>query len=53
MDTITQQNAAMVEQANASSQALTTEVEQIALRLSAFRTSGSAKPGTSGYQAAA
>jgi len=54
MDTITQQNAAMVEQANASSQALTAEVEHIALRLSAFRTSGNATAGTApGYQTAA
>ncbi|HXV28933.1 MAG TPA: methyl-accepting chemotaxis protein [Sinorhizobium sp.] len=53
MDSITQQNAAMVEQANASSQTLTAEVEQIALRLSAFRTSGSARAGATGYAAAA
>ncbi|MCA1407780.1 hypothetical protein I6F26_27000 [Ensifer sp. IC3342] len=45
MDQITQQNAAMVEQANASSHALTAEAEQIALRLGAFRTSGSANAG--------
>ncbi|THK35738.1 hypothetical protein EHS39_23060 [Ensifer sp. MPMI2T] len=43
MDQITQQNAAMVEQANACSHALTAEAEQIALRLGAFRTSGRAK----------
>ncbi len=40
MDQITQQNAAMVEEANAASQALTSESEQIAERLRAFRTSG-------------
>ncbi|SIQ22154.1 methyl-accepting chemotaxis protein [Rhizobium sp. RU20A] len=42
MDQITQQNAAMVEQANAASQALTSESEQIATRLRAFRTTGAA-----------
>lgn len=49
MDQITQQNAAMVEQANAASQALTSESEQIATRLRAFRTSGSASTST-GYR---
>ncbi|WP_331373404.1 methyl-accepting chemotaxis protein [Sinorhizobium chiapasense] len=54
MDQITQQNAAMVEQANASSHALTAEAEQIALRLGAFTTSGSAKASAaSGYRVAA
>ncbi|QRM56023.1 globin-coupled sensor protein [Sinorhizobium sp. BG8] len=54
MDQITQQNAAMVEQANAASQALTQEAASIATQLSAFRTSGaaSAAPGT-GYRRAA
>ncbi|WP_050577531.1 globin-coupled sensor protein [Sinorhizobium arboris] len=54
MDTITQQNAAMVEQANASSQALNAEAEQIAQRLSAFVTAGRAQANAaSGYEAAA
>ncbi|MBP1883352.1 globin-coupled sensor protein [Sinorhizobium mexicanum] len=54
MDQITQQNAAMVEQANASSQALTAEAEQIARRLRAFKTSGSGTAGaTFGYHVAA
>ncbi|WP_173509716.1 hypothetical protein [Sinorhizobium psoraleae] len=54
MDRITQQNAAMVEQANASCQALTAEAEQIARRLRAFKTSGSGTAGaTFGYQVAA
>src|SRR5690606_29606295 len=40
MDQITQQNAAMVEEANAASQALTHEAASIAAQLSAFRSSG-------------
>jgi methyl-accepting chemotaxis protein len=43
MDQITQQNAAMVEEANAASQALTQEAASIAAQLSAFRTSGTAQ----------
>ncbi|MCD2181735.1 methyl-accepting chemotaxis protein [Rhizobium sp. GN54] len=42
MDQITQQNASMVEQANAASQALSKDAATIAERLSAFRTSGQA-----------
>lgn len=54
MDQITQQNATMVEQANAASQALTEEAASIATQLSAFRTSGSAAAGVnSGYSHAA
>jgi methyl-accepting chemotaxis protein len=54
MDQITQQNAAMVEQANAASQALTGEAEHIATRLRAFRTSGQVQVSAgSGYRAAA
>jgi len=54
MDQITQQNAAMVEQANAASQALTGEAEHIAMRLRAFRTSGQVQVSAgSGYRAAA
>ncbi|GAA4177155.1 globin-coupled sensor protein [Shinella granuli] len=54
MDQITQQNAAMVEEANAASQALTQEAASIAAQLSAFRTSGEARPAQgSGYVRAA
>jgi methyl-accepting chemotaxis protein len=54
MDQITQQNAAMVEQANAASQALTAESASIAAQLSAFRTGGTAQPArNSGYTRAA
>jgi methyl-accepting chemotaxis protein len=54
MDQITQQNAAMVEQANAASQALTQEAASIAAQLSAFRTGGTAQPAHgSGYSRAA
>ncbi|MDX3925057.1 MAG: methyl-accepting chemotaxis protein [Shinella sp.] len=54
MDQITQQNAAMVEQANAASQALTHEAASIATQLSAFRTSGQAEAAAgSGYTRAA
>ena len=54
MDQITQQNAAMVEQANAASQALTQEAASIAAQLSAFRTGGTAQPANgSGYSRAA
>ena len=54
MDQITQQNAAMVEEANAASQALTQEAASIAAQLSAFRTSGEARPAQgSGYSRAA
>ncbi|OJU97536.1 globin-coupled sensor protein [Shinella sp. PSBB067] len=54
MDQITQQNAAMVEQANAASQALTAEAASIAAQLSAFRTGGTAQPAeNSGYSRAA
>ncbi|MGH6806462.1 MAG: methyl-accepting chemotaxis protein [Ensifer adhaerens] len=51
MDQITQQNAAMVEEANAASQALTVESEQIALKLKAFQTSAQVHVGTAlGYR---
>ncbi|MCJ8148549.1 methyl-accepting chemotaxis protein [Shinella sp. H4-D48] len=54
MDQITQQNAAMVEQANAASQALTQEAASIAAQLSTFRTDGTARPAQgSGYTRAA
>ncbi|HEV7250700.1 MAG TPA: methyl-accepting chemotaxis protein [Shinella sp.] len=54
MDQITQQNAAMVEEANAASQALTQEAASIAAQLSAFRTSGEARPAQgAGYVRAA
>ena len=54
MDQITQQNAAMVEEANAASQALTEEAASIAAQLSAFRTGGTAQPAkTSAYMRAA
>ncbi|MCR6499984.1 methyl-accepting chemotaxis protein [Shinella sp. CPCC 101442] len=54
MDQITQQNAAMVEQANAASQALTQDAASIAAQLSAFRTGGTAQPARgSGYSRAA
>ncbi|MDX3975616.1 methyl-accepting chemotaxis protein [Shinella sp.] len=54
MDQITQQNAAMVEEANAASQALTQEAASIAAQLSAFRTGGTAQPAQgSGYTRAA
>ncbi|PTM92095.1 globin-coupled sensor protein [Mycoplana dimorpha] len=54
MDQITQQNASMVEQANAASQALTHEAASIAAQLSAFRTSGQAAAAPSaGYVRAA
>jgi methyl-accepting chemotaxis protein len=54
MDQITQQNAAMVEEANAASQALTQEAASIAAQLSAFRTGGTAQPAqNSGYTRAA
>ena len=54
MDQITQQNAAMVEEANAASQALTQEAASIAAQLSAFRTSGDARPAQGlGYSRAA
>ncbi len=54
MDQITQQNAAMVEEANAASQALTQEAASIAAQLSAFRTGGTAQPAQgSGYRRAA
>jgi methyl-accepting chemotaxis protein len=51
MDQITQQNAAMVEQASAASQALTQEAASIAAQLSAFRTTGEAQAmQASGYR---
>jgi methyl-accepting chemotaxis protein len=54
MDQITQQNAAMVEEANAASQALTQEAASIAAQLSAFRTSGTAQVAEgAGYMRAA
>ena len=54
MDQITQQNAAMVEEANAASQALTQDAASIAAQLSAFRTGGTAEPAQdSGYTRAA
>jgi len=50
MDHMTQQNAAMVEEANAASQALTQDAASIAAQLSAFRTGGTARPTqSSGY----
>jgi len=54
MDQITQQNAAMVEEANAASQALTQEAASIADQLRAFRTGGTAEAAQgSGYVKAA
>ncbi|MCP3056424.1 methyl-accepting chemotaxis protein, partial [Aurantimonas sp. LRZ36] len=45
MDKVTQQNAAMVEQATAASQTLTNETEELASAMAQFKTAGSAGTG--------